>query len=137
VSYHNAPVTGGNILLYKADAGSAGQKMSANAGPAATIAIHADGTFDVVQLAPGEYKVAIETDSLQPPPIKTVPGLKMTPEQEALMRQAQEKAKVAQQGENMVRYVQIPAKYRSPATSGLTWTIREGNNDSKDFDLTE
>jgi hypothetical protein len=69
--------------------------------------LQADGAFSGTVAAPGEYKVAIE------------PSLA-----------SQEGAKTAG------KQLDIPPKYRDPNSSGLTWTIKEGEN-PRDFDLPE
>ena len=79
-----------------------------DAGIGATAVLDASGTYKILSLPTGEYQVAIG----QPP----VP----TPEQSS-------------QGAQIVK-LDIPDKYLDPRTSGLTATIREGEN-SADFSL--
>ncbi len=112
VSYHSAPVTGGNILLY----------TEGNSAPF-PVYIKADGSFNVSDAPTGLMRVAIETDSApaadaplppQPPGVAPDPG--------------------RIDAGDMPKKVPIPAKYKDPSSSGLTWEIKPGRN-VRDFPL--
>jgi hypothetical protein len=80
-----------------------------------TIQIKSDGTFDVEDAPPGEMKVAIETDSVFVPPPAP--------------------AGSAQGAVTPPKKVPIPAKYKKPDTSGLTWDTTKER--TKTFNLTD
>ena len=122
VTYHNAPVTGGNLLLY----------AEGNASPF-PVYIRADGAFNVSGAPSGPMRVAIETDSV-PPAEATLPpeppgGVPVPPN-----GKGPETGKIDLS--NMPKKVPIPPKYKDPNSSGLTWEIKPGKN-SRDFPLTD
>ena len=79
---------------------------------------------------PGEYGVAI-TKPVATGPVEDprVRGGALTPEQMAQIRE-QAKAKAGAEGGSA-----IPKKYTSPATSGLTATVKRGDKNEFTFDL--
>ena len=80
-------------------------------GPPFPISLKPDGTFSVSDVPIGQVGVAIDT----PPPMIPPAGTDMS---------------------KVTPHVAIPAKYKDPKTSGLTWEIKGGKN-TKDFELTD
>ena len=76
------------------------------------VSIKEDGTFNVSGAPIGQMGVGIDTG-----PARVAPPAGST----------------APQGPP---HVDIPAKYKDPKTSGLTWDVKAGKN-TKDFDLTD
>ena len=103
VTYKGAPVTGGIITL----------KPKTATGAAPGIPIKADGTFIGTDIPPGDYDVAVSTDNVAaaPPPGGT--GSSPTP------------AGASGGGTK----VDIPAKFKDPTTSKITWTVKSGKQD--------
>ncbi len=85
-------------------------------GPPLSVTIKADGTFQTSDIPTGQMGVGIDTDS-----IMAMPGGSMANPPKDVQ---------------MPKKVVIPAKYKDPKTSGLTWDIKSGTN-TKDFDLTD
>jgi hypothetical protein len=115
VTFAGKPVTGGMMKLYPAK----GEPIPCMIGP--------DGIYaSPSNLPSGQMAVSIDTESA-----KTGEGgagggreAKFTdPEMARLMGQLKKP-----------RYVEIPAKYKDPSTSGLSVTITKGEQ-TKDFDL--
>jgi hypothetical protein len=123
VTYNGAPVTGGTLYLGP----TAG-------GPDVPVFINAEGNFVSTNVPEGEMLVALETESarrnaprydrssMPSPPA----GVQVPPDQ-----QLQDSDKSGQPV-----YVKIPPKYQDYMTSGLTWTLRKGEN-KRDFELTD
>ncbi len=97
VTYNGKPLTGGTLTLVSTDK----QTHSAD--------IDAAGTYQLKELAPGDYTVAVETESIKP---KENPK---PPDDE----------KPAKAGQ---AYVKIPAKYGDAEKSGLTVKVQKGEN---------
>jgi hypothetical protein len=132
VTYKGEPVTGGVIRLYSSDAGPA--EKGDNAFP---IQIKPDGTYAASNVPTGPMKVAIETDSVKrnsgparDPSTGLPAGVKPPPGYEPPKQPAAAADRGAQP-----KYVQIPAKYAQPATSGLTWDVK--GSETKNFDLSD
>jgi hypothetical protein len=144
VTYKGQPVKGGNITLI------------AESGGLYNASISSDGSYEFVDVAEGNMKVTIETETVNPN--KDVPkygagrksgGAAGKREKMASERRAAE-GKGGGGGEEQVAgawgkppteelaklYVKIPAKYGHPQTSGLTVTIERGNQ-TKNFELTD
>jgi hypothetical protein len=113
VTYNGAPVTGGTIKLVEVD------------GKVIDGAILRDGTYKFNFLSLGDKKVAIETESIKNE-----------------MKDYDQRAKNPPPGMDIVPrkyvrvYVLIPSKYAKAETSGLTATIKKGEN-AQDFHLTD
>lgn len=115
VTYKGSPVVGSTLNLTSAT------------GAPYPVPINADGTFNVSGVPLGQMHVSIEpsaaptgynTQGMTPP--KDVPAVPPPSLPGATNQQP----------------TAIPAKYRSPQTSGLSWDIKPGSN-KKDFDLTD
>jgi len=110
VTYKGKPLPGGNVTF----AGKDGKSLAA--------AIHEDGTYSLEKVPPGEYKVAVETESLR----KAAPGGGVPPKGGD---------KIAPPpAADAPKYVAIPVKYANPETSGLTYTVKTGKQ-TFDIDL--
>lgn len=116
VTYKGQPVTGGTLTLTPTDEGKT---------PPANTQIRFDGTYLIVPPAVGELKVTIETESIQAH--KGGPAYTHVPKGEKMPDIDTSK---------MPKYVKIPPKYKTAATSGLSVTIQQGKNE-KNFDLTD
>jgi hemoglobin len=95
VTYNGKPLPGGFVLFQSAD------------GKTARAEIKEDGTYRADALAPGDYKVGVDTESLKP---KGPPDDKAKPPD----------------AKGGLKYLPVPAKYRDPTTSGLTLTVNKG-----------
>jgi hypothetical protein len=133
VTYKGEPVTGGTMKLYSPDA----TPLPGGGDNSFHIQIKPDGTYAASNIPTGPMKVAIETDSIKramgparnqatglPAGVKPPPGYKPPEQQPA-------PAGVGTQP----KYVQIPAKYADPSTSGLTWDIK--GSETKNFELSD
>lgn len=125
VTYNGSPVTGGTITFHTAD------------GSPIQAAIGADGSYTIVNLPEGPVTVTVETESLnQKTPQYTGQG-----DQKGAMyggRGGGGPAGGAPKGDtkspmpseaqsSQPVYVKIPAKYAQTATSGLTTTLKKGD----------
>jgi hypothetical protein len=122
VAYKNEPVTGGKMKLYPQ-----------GGGPEYPINLNPDGTFNVGDVPPGTYAVAIDTDSLKNQADPTAVYKQPVPKG----ADPSKVNKVEVDTTNLPKYVKIPPKYKDPKTSGLTWEIKKGKNSPKEFDLTD
>jgi hypothetical protein len=116
VSYKGQPVGGGTIALHPVTEGAP-----------IPGGIRPDGTFSFGDVPPGEYQVAIETESIRQFAKKGGNYMKMSG------AKVPEGMKVSDAPDSS--YVAIPKKFADPKTSGLTWKV-EGMSPTKDFDLT-
>jgi hypothetical protein len=114
VTYNGAPVPAGTIQLIPVKGGSP-----------QVLTIRPDGSFHVGAIPLGEYKVAIETDS-----VKNM-FERMFPSQGGPMDPAQLPAEMKAQ---IPVYLPIPPQYADPDASGLTWDIKD-STEKKDFTL--
>lgn len=109
VTFNGAPVTEAAIVFENQ---AAGVSAKVNLGPDGT---YVAKTADSIGLPPGNYQVAVtpsqvaETDEV---PLVAAPS-----------------------GNEQDPPSAIPAKYHSPATSGLTADVKAGDNPPFDFDL--
>jgi hypothetical protein len=116
VTYGGEVVGGGNVLL----------QASGEHAQTLRIPINAEGTYQLGGVAPGEYFVGVETDSVKalasgnpyggpaPPGVKMgIPKFDHTP-----------------------KYVPLPPKYKDPKTSGLPKiTVQRGSNAPQNIDI--
>jgi len=136
VTYNGSPVTGGSITFHPKDGGAP-----------FTVGIAADGNYSAFDVRDGDMTVTVETESINPNkkmqeykggsasgPGKMygkvsggggAPGGKGAP-----LSPTPEGASVATQ------YMKIPDKYKDAATSGLTVTLKKGEQ-KHDFPLTD
>lgn len=127
VTYKGEVVKGGTIRIVP------------EKGPPATGDIQEDGTYKITHVATGPAKVSVETDSIKPmkeaaqgrgamsmyknkppPPPPGSPGSDMDPSKSV--------AGFREQGDEK-RYVAIPARYSDANKSGLSLTVKGGNNE--------
>jgi hypothetical protein len=133
VLFDNKPLPGGTITFYPADGG----KLN----PAST-AIQEDGTYSLDNAPTGEVKVSVSNAHLKgandgikrgpgggPPPASQ--NIKAPPEVMAKMPQQPPDNKLTPIG----KYIPIPDKYGKPETSGLSTTIKGGNQTDVNFEL--
>ena len=100
VTVAGAPLTGGTIMFQPVTGG----------GGEANGMIMADGKYAVKGVAPGEYKVTVDTDSLRSAASQVkLPGGATPPPSSAQL--------------NGLTYVKIDPKYSKAATSGLATTV--------------
>jgi hypothetical protein len=111
VTYKGLPLSGGTITFVGKEKSNT---YKAN--------LTADGTFEVSSLKPGEYKVAIETETVRP--------AKGAKEKTPVPENAAKGSKPAGS------YVKIPVKYGTVNTSPLTLTIKVGSQ-VHNFDLSD
>jgi hypothetical protein len=134
VTYKGEPVTGGVIKLYSSDA----TPVPGGGDSSFRIQIKPDGTYAASNLPTGPMKVAIETDSVKRaagPVRNSATGLPAgVKPPSGYVPPKQEPAPAANVG-TQPKYVQIPARYAQPETSGLTWDVK--GPETKDFDLTD
>jgi hypothetical protein len=130
VTYKDAPVTGGDIVFL----GKENNKF--------TVPIAADGTYLVVGLPVGDMVVTISTESLNPKPDdKKFKDPKTQKQSKGVVGADFLKQKLGVANTNAPaaaekKYVKIPAKYASPQTSPLVYSVVEGKQ-TKDFVLTD
>lgn len=105
VTFKNAPVTGGTIVLHP----------QGNAPPVQGT-IDTDGKFSFGGVPKGTYTITFDTEGVRKS-LAAVQGMKQKPP-----------------GYEGRAYVHLPAKYTNPKLSKLTWDIHQGQ-ESKDFDL--
>jgi hypothetical protein len=118
VTYKNAPVTGGTITLIPAS----------GTGAPFPITIKADGSFETGDAPVGPMKVTIDTDSVTTAtPYTMPPGMQM-PKDSKLPEPSKDTS-------NQTKKVAIPPKYKSAATSPLTWDTKAEKY--KAFELTD
>jgi hypothetical protein len=115
VTYNDKAVTGGKLLLRpKASANSPSGDISGTINP--------DGTFTVVGVPPGEYLVGIDTESLNvdpdDPANKPYRGMTPPPDKSA------EAPKPPPSQVTPGTYMRLPANYRNPSQSGITWNTK-------------
>jgi hypothetical protein len=115
VKYKGQPVTGGSISFFGKE-GEAG----------ITAPILQDGTYSI-KAPVGECKVSVDNSMLKPG------GQGMERRKEQGMGAGPRPG----QGEQVKitgTYMEIPAKYKDPKTSGLTYTVKKSES-TKDFEL--
>jgi len=125
VTYKGAPVTGGQITF----------EPASGSGTAGKGSIDAKGNYKVSGAPVGDVKVVVDTEN-----VKGMPG--MPPPTDASMAgkekfKDKEKDKGAERPDfsgMMPKYVAIPPKYRSKATTTLTYTVK-GSAKDVNFDL--
>jgi hypothetical protein len=116
VTYRSAPVTGGTITLIPAS------------GAPFPITIKADGSFETGDAPIGPMKVTIDTDSVPTTTAYVMPPGMQMPKDSKLPEPPKDTG-------NQPKKVAIPQKYKSAATSGLTWDTKAER--TKNFELTD
>jgi|SRR5262249_43502466 len=110
VVYKGAPVTFGAVAIYGAD------------GKTASGRIDADGHYTVEKVPIGDVKVAVLTPNPTTPKVFSKGGFK-----------SKSKGKVKDSDSEVPnlgsvgKFVAIPARYKEPDQSGLTFTIKSGS----------
>lgn len=117
-------------VTYKGQALTGGQlNLTPSAGGAPVpIFIKADGTFLGTDVPVGQYQVSVDTSGAAGPTSYSTGGV-TAPAGAAKANQPQPTGPGTKQ-------VDIPAKYKDPKSSGLSWEIKAGKND-KNFELTD
>ena len=125
VTYNGQPVKAGNIAFIGKSEGAAPSRASLNP----------DGTYEIVDAGVGDFLVSIETESMNPKQSgpSYAQGVKGAPQMDPSKMQGAGGGPLTAE-QKAERYVQIPKKYSDPKNSGLTATIKPGNN-SLDFPL--
>ena len=130
VSYKNAPIKGGNLI------------MSSESGGSYSAIIQPDGTYSISDVATGTYTVTIETESLNPDKKAPKSAAGDKADQRNKMQDEYMKAMGKGGGENKSGagdvgsgaskedlakiYTKIPTKYGSKATSGIQVDVGSG-----------
>ena len=117
VTYNGETLGGGNVTFQAAE----------GHGQPTKTPINAQGSYEFTDLAPGEYFVGVETES-----VKQFAGGK------AYNMPQPPGAPVAEQPkfDNMPKYVAIPVQYQDPKNSGLPKiTVVKGSNPPQNIDL--
>ncbi len=136
VVYHDKGVGGAEVQLHPAS--GTGTPHRGNTGP--------DGTFTIINVPPGEYKVTVSSAVKQgqaPPPGWNPQGGGLTREQmlEQLRKQGKDEKDLPPEPEpgtgpsTMSMPTPLPPKYADVKTTTLTITVTKGKNDPKDFVL--
>jgi hypothetical protein len=115
VTYNNAPVTGGKLIL------------TPTSGSAITLEINGLGEFKGQDVPVGTYKVSITTKFVQD---MTGGGAPVMPADQVPkdFKSKMPKDNAPPPGPAVLKKVEIPAKYEDPNTSGETWEIKKGEN---------
>jgi hypothetical protein len=114
VLYQGKPLPGGTVTFLPA-----GGKGAFNSS------IQKDGSYSLTKVPPGEVTITVETESKKPAP-------QTTPQAAAKARRYIEKMQKNWPGRTLSRlpskeqYVPIPASYKDPEKSGLTYTVTGG-----------
>ena len=138
VTYKGNPVTGGKITFHPMPLGS---------GTPIDMFIGADGTLNISEVSPGEYKVLINTDSLKTKGGEASSGGQPGTKDQVMkggVRPPKDLAGSASGGPTIDRsklgkqpvYVAIPAKYKNVNTTPFSITLTKGKQE-KNFDLTD
>lgn len=141
VTYNGSAVTGGTVTFHPKDGGSF------------SVGIAADGTYTAFDVIEGEMGVTVETESINPN--KKMPEYKggsssgpgkmygqgkfgpKSPSGSGAPGGKGAQMGPAPEGANIQTvYMKIPAKYAKPETSGLSVTLKKGEQ-TKDFELTD
>lgn len=123
VSYQGKVVPGGTVSILP------------GSGGALTGEIKEDGTYTIKKVPAGPAKVTVETDSVKPVSSAAPPQArgaaayyaKMPKPPEGVGKEGQTVGP-ALSGGDAKRYVPIPANYSDPEKSGLSLTVKGGNN---------
>jgi hypothetical protein len=110
VKYKGNPLKGGNVSFIHSDGTTVGSPIAE------------DGTYTITKMRAGDVKITVETSTLKPrggrqggasqvPAGKEAPGGYMGA------------------GDGGKNYVEIPTKYETPETSGLTYTVKSGKQE--------
>lgn len=122
VTYRGAPVEGAQVAFLPDGSGRAAAATTDSSG---RFSLNTAGAGDGA--VPGSYKVIVTKTSA---PAAVAADASMTPEErDAAARAAMER------GETKPPEDLLPAKYKSPATSGLTATIAQGEKNEFSFEL--
>jgi hypothetical protein len=116
---------GGNVSFVIADGSSKPASVSA--------IIDQEGKYTIKDLPPGEYNIAVETESLKPSGSASAHPYKVP---DNAPPELKEKLKANYSDEKLKLYVPIPAMYKDVKTSGLSYTVAAGKNEH-DINLTE
>jgi hypothetical protein len=111
ITYKSQPVNGATLQLYPAAGGK----------DAFPISVGQDGTFNVSDVPPGDYKIVVQGTAPPPnmPSVKGVSGDKQA--------EAQEKLR-AMQGDNKPT-IPFPDKFKDVAKTTLTCTVKAGKQE--------
>jgi hypothetical protein len=119
VTKGGTPLPGGTITYVSADGKV---KLSGEIKPE-------DGTYSIPNVPVGDGKFGIDNSSLRG---TSMPGTSLPdPQKMAGTHLPDDLPKPAAQG----KYVPIDPKYKDPNTSGLSWTVKRGNNNDVDFEV--
>jgi hypothetical protein len=135
VLYRGKPLPGGTVTFLPA--GGKGAYVSPILG---------DGSYSLTQVPPGEVKIVVETESRNPAPqgnsqaaAKARTYMEMM--QKKMEEEMQKRKQVMPPGRRIVplppskeEYVPIPAQYKDPDKSGLTYTVT-GGKQTHDIEL--
>jgi hypothetical protein len=124
VTYKGEPLTAGYVAFYDTN------------GQTASGRIEADGHYTVYKAPVGELKAAVFTvDLTAKPPVgftkKKQPGGVY---EEAMAKSKRGSANAMTEAAQAGKFIAIPARYKDPEQSGLTFTVKSGSQ-TIDLDL--
>ncbi|MFO0850647.1 MAG: carboxypeptidase-like regulatory domain-containing protein [Gemmataceae bacterium] len=118
LSYNGKPIKGAMVQFHSAS------------GTAYEATVSSDGTYQAIDIAPGEMVVTVDTESLNP---AKKGGASRDPKAELRMkmeasnsRRGDAPSSAASEPPPSALYVKIPAKYNNAKTSPLTITLKPG-----------
>jgi hypothetical protein len=120
VLYRGKPLPGGTVIF-----------LPAVGTGAFSSPIQEDGSYSLTQVPPGEVKITVETESENPAPHKTSEDTTKARKYIESMRKKMEEempgeGRTPPRLPSKARYVPIPAKYKDPEKSGMTYTVTGG-----------
>jgi hypothetical protein len=110
VKYKDKIVKGGTVTFV------------AKGGASGSSPIAEDGSYTVSNIPVGDVQITVETASMKPSGMDVGHKYKPPPG-------APPEAAAGMGGKSKDRYVQIPDSYNNPSTSGLTYTVKSGNQE--------
>jgi len=131
VLYRGKPLPGGTVTFFSVE----------GKGAAFPSPIQGDGSYSLRQVPPGEVKITVETESRNPAPQKNPQAAaKARTYMEMMQKKMKEEMAARGQGPTPMQlpskeqYVPIPASYKDPEQSGLTYTVT-GGTQTHDIEL--
>ncbi len=127
VTYNNKAVGGGQVQFVRAD----------DKKKVYTSSITPDGSYQILGITPGEYKVTVEGPNI--PAVKMGMKLEMTKAPKGLDNMndpsGQFQSGTAPQITRNLANLNLPMRYRSPDNSGLKYTVKAGDDNTYDIPL--
>jgi hypothetical protein len=124
VVYNGKPVTGGYVRFRPAN----------SRGNAITAVIEPSGNYKALNVPTGEAKISVDNRELEPVPAAAHPRPKLPSGAEQIARGGPEPQDLPKKMPGT--YVQIPPRYYSDDTAGLSYTVKSGTQTFK-IELTD